>query len=86
MTADEVVLAFVGFPGTVRPRAAKSLKAFTRVTLAPGETRVVRMAIPLDDLRYRDPATHGWKLESGVHRIVVARSATEELMAVDVPL
>lgn len=84
--ADEVVLAFVGFPGTVRPRAAKSLKAFARVTLAPGETRVARMAIPLDDLRYRDPATHGWKLEPGIHRVIVGRSAAEELLAVDVAL
>jgi len=86
IAADEVVLCFVGVPGTVRPRAVKSLKAFARVTLAPGETRVVRMTVALDDLRYRDPATRGWKLESGTHRIVIARSAVEELLSADIRL
>ncbi|MCA3254226.1 MAG: glycoside hydrolase family 3 C-terminal domain-containing protein [Alphaproteobacteria bacterium] len=86
MTADEVVLCFIGFPGTVQPRAAKSLKAFARVTLAPGETGVVRMTVPLDDLRYRDPATHGWKLEPGVHRVVIARSAAEPLLETAISL
>jgi beta-glucosidase len=77
MAADEVVQLYVGYPGTVQPRAKKSLKAFARVSLAPGETKVVRLAVPLDSLKYRDPETHGWKLEPGEHRIIVARSAAD---------
>jgi beta-glucosidase len=75
--ADEVVQLYVGYPGSVEPRAAKSLKAFARVSLAPGETRVVRLTVPLASLRYRDPALHAWKLEPGEHRIIVARSAAD---------
>lgn len=75
--AADVVQCYVRFPGTVTPRAAKSLKAFARVELDPGETRVVRMSIALADLRYRDPVTHGWRLEAGEHRIIVARDATD---------
>jgi beta-glucosidase len=77
VAGDEVVQVYVGYPGTVSPRAAHSLKAFARVPLAPGETRVVRLAVPLDALRYRDPVTHSWKLETGPHRIVVGRSAAD---------
>jgi beta-glucosidase len=78
MAADEVVQAYVGFPGSVQPRAPKSLKAFARVSLAPGETKVVRMSIPLASLAYRDPATHSWKLESGVYEIIVGRSSADK--------
>jgi len=77
VAGDEVVQVYVGYPGTVSPRAAHSLKAFARVRLAPGETRVVRLAVPLDTLRYRDPVTHSWKLETGPHRIVVGCSAAD---------
>ena len=77
MAGDDVVQVYAGYPGTVRPRAAKALKAFGRVTLQPGETKVVRLEIPIESLRYRDPATYSWRLETGSHKIMVARSATD---------
>jgi beta-glucosidase len=83
---DEVVQVYVGFPGTVQPRAKASLKAFARVSLEPGETRVVRLRIPLVDLRYRDPVTHSWRLEHGPHEIVVGRSAHEPELTTRVSL
>lgn len=75
VAADEVVQAYVAYPGAVQPRAAKHLHAFTRVSLAPGETRVVDLSIDIADLRYRDPATHGWRLESGEHRVLIGPSS-----------
>ena len=71
MQATEIVQAYVGFPGIVEPRAAKSLAAFTRVDLTPAETSIVTLSIAIDDLRYRDTAKHGWRLEPGAHRILV---------------
>jgi beta-glucosidase len=56
-------------------RPAKVLKAFTRVALEPGQTKVIRFDVDADDLRYRDPATHTWKLEPGVHTVFVGGSA-----------
>ena len=84
--ATEVVQCYAGFPGTVQPRARKSLKAFARISLEPGEARMVRMTIALDDLAYRDPATHGWKLESGAHRILVGGSSAGPHLACEVTL
>ncbi len=73
--ADEVVMLYIGTPGLAVPRPAKSLKAFTRVSLSPGETRIVHLSVALDDLRWRDPATHSWKLESGAYRVMVGGSS-----------
>jgi beta-glucosidase len=84
--ADEVVQLYIGYPGTVAPRAAKQLRAFQRVTLAPGETRVLRLSVALDTLRYRDPTTQGWRLEAGAHRVIIGRSAAEELRTTTVQL
>lgn len=71
----EVVQCYVGYPGGVAPRPQHSLKAFSRIDLAPGETRIVEMRIPVESLRYRDPATHTWALEPGSYRISVGSSS-----------
>ena len=86
MTATEIVQAYVAFPGNVRPRALKSLKAFARVTLAPGETQSVRMTIATDDLRYRDPDTHAWRTEDGTHTIMVGGSSVGPFLTAAVTL
>ncbi len=83
--ADEVVQAYVGFPGLSVERHVKSLKAFERVWIEGGETRIVDMIIPIADLRWRDPATHSWKLESGNYRVMVGGSSAS-LMSADFTL
>lgn len=75
--ADEVVQLYVGFPGTVQPRPAKTLKAFRRVALAPGETRIVRLDVSIDSLRYRDSVAHDWRLEPGEHRVMIGGSSAD---------
>ena len=75
--ADHVVHCYVGFPGTIQPRAAKTLAAFTRVAVEASQTRVVRLVIPVSSLAYRDTETHGWRLEAGAHRIIIAQSAND---------
>ena len=77
MTATEIVQAFVGFPGTIAPRAHKSLKAFARVELDPGESRIVHLAIPLNALAYRDSVSHEWRIEAGRHRLYVGGCSSE---------
>lgn len=71
MAADEVVFAFVGFPGVAAERPTKSLKAFARVSLQPGETRVVDLTISRATLAWRNPVTHGWDVERGRYRLLV---------------
>jgi Fibronectin type III-like domain len=54
--------------------------------LVPRETRIVRMAIAVDDLRYRDPATHSWRLEPGIHRLLVGGSSAGDHLFSEVHL
>jgi len=77
---DESILCYVGYPGQVE-RWPRALKAFTRLSLAPGEARTVAMTIDLDDLRYRDARTHGWRFEPGDYDIVLSDGAGGELRA-----
>lgn len=69
MTADEVVQLYVGCPGFVAQRPRKSLRAFRRVTLAPGETRIVDLVVRRADLAWRNPETHRWEEEKGRYRV-----------------
>jgi beta-glucosidase len=79
--ADEIIQIYASFPGTTVDRPKKLLKAFARVSLKPGETKTIRREIPLDDLRWRDPATHTWKLESGKHTFHAGGSSQTTLSA-----
>jgi beta-glucosidase len=79
--ADEVVQFYVGAPGQVAERPLKSLKAFARVSLRPGESRSITAQISLADLRWRDPVDHDWKLERGRYRIFAGGSSVQLLEA-----
>jgi beta-glucosidase len=73
--ADEVVQVYVGAPRLLAERPAKALKAFQRLTLAPGETRIFRQTIAVESLMWRDPATHEWRLEPGCYRVFAGGSS-----------
>lgn len=83
--ADEVVQCYVAPPGVVAERPAKILRGFARVRIAPGETRIVRIAVPIETLRWRDPATHGWRHEPGRYGILVG-GASDALQRTEIDL
>ncbi|MEO0981275.1 MAG: glycoside hydrolase family 3 C-terminal domain-containing protein [Pseudomonadota bacterium] len=76
--ADEIVQLYVGFPGSLVERPEKLLRGFGRVTLAPGETKTTRFFVPDADLAYWDEVSRDWRLEPGVHRILVGGSSRAE--------
>lgn len=67
--ADEVVQIYIGFPGVDAVRPKKLLRGFSRVTLRAGETQIVRSFVPIEDLKWWDPAIRAWRLEVGEHLI-----------------
>ena len=60
VAADEVVQAYVHRINPSVEWPAKELKAFARVTLAPGESRRVTLAIPVKSLQYWDEKLQAW--------------------------
>jgi len=73
--AEEVVQLYVRYPGSKIFRAEKELKAFNRVVLKPGETKVVTMEVPVKNLRYWNEDKYAWQLEQGNIEILVGASA-----------
>ena len=74
MAGDDVVQLYVSAIGSRVARAPRELKAFARVSLAPGETRSVRLSVPADALAYYDETT-GWVHEEIDYEVLVARHA-----------
>ncbi len=83
--ADEVVQFYVGFPAGEVERPNKTLRGFSRVNLLPGQARVPRTRIALDNLCWRDPVRHCWRFENGSYRIM-AGGASQALMETQIIL
>lgn len=62
---DEIVQIYVGHSSAKVSRPVKELKAFARVSLAPGETRHVALHLDQRSLSYYDTASHGWAVDLG---------------------
>jgi beta-glucosidase len=75
MAADEVVQAYVSFPGVEAARQPKLLKGFRRVRVEAGGTATVCINIAVETLKWRDPATHSWRLEPGEYGVHVGRAS-----------
>jgi len=76
VAGDDVVQLYISAPGSRVERAPRELKAFARVSLAPGETRRIALSVPVADLAYYDP-TRGWTVEPLEYEAVVARHAED---------
>ncbi len=74
VAGDEVVQLYVSARGSRVERAVRELKAFARVSLAPGETRQVSLSVPVADLAYYDES-RGWVVESLEYEAIIARDA-----------
>jgi beta-glucosidase len=71
----EVMQVYVEPPSGSVPRPVRELKAFKRVTLAPGESKSVTLAIPREDLAYWDPVSKGWVVTPGSYTARVGDSS-----------
>jgi beta-glucosidase len=68
------------------PRPVKELKGFSKLELAPGESRVVRIRLTAPDFSFWDTTTHGWKAEPGEYRILVGGASDRATLEAKVVL
>jgi beta-glucosidase len=73
--SETPLLMFVTPPGQAVERWPRYLKGFTRVALAPGQTKIVRTNVAISELAYRDTDTHGWRIEPGEYGLSVMTAA-----------
>ncbi|MET0764572.1 MAG: glycoside hydrolase family 3 C-terminal domain-containing protein [Blastococcus sp.] len=62
--------------GPVR-RPARELRAFTKVSLAPGESRTVSLDLDRRAFAYWDVREHGWVVAPGEYTVQIGRSACD---------
>ncbi|MEB3317871.1 MAG: glycoside hydrolase family 3 C-terminal domain-containing protein [Cyanobacteriota bacterium] len=86
LAAAEVVQVYLEPPGKLLERPQRSLVAFQRLHLEPGESRRLHLAIPLRRLACFDADRDRFVLEAGPHRLVVAPHAEAPGVAVALPL
>jgi beta-glucosidase len=82
---DEVVQLYLRPHAPLRPRAIKALRGFQRLSLQPGEERVVRFVFtPADDLAHHDPGPGTWAVDPGDYEVQVGASSGDVRQRTDI--
>lgn len=74
-TGTEVVQMYAGFENSSVDRPVKQLRGFERITLKPQENGIVRLICPLEKLKYYNPISRQWELESMEYTVYVGTSS-----------
>jgi beta-glucosidase len=77
LAGDEVVQLYTHQLTSRDKEPAQQLKAFQRVHLAPGQTRTVRLTVPVSDLAHWDVTRGRWVVESSDYGFMVGSSAAD---------
>ena len=76
----EVAQVYVADDHSKIARPPKELKGFAKVTLQPGETKHVAIALDARAFAYFDVATKKWRITAGTFGILVGRSSADILL------
>ena len=77
---SEVIQLYLSWPGTsICDHPVKELKAFAKVTLAPGETRNVVLRLKCKDFAFYAPAQGKWIIEDGEYTLHIGTSSEDIL-------
>lgn len=74
---DEVVQLYVRHLNSAVDRPIKALKGFRRITLEPGETRTVDLALDREALAHWNPDLGRFETEAGTVRVMVGSSSAD---------
>ncbi len=74
---SEIVQLYISDLKSSLPRPTKELKGFSKVKLAPGETKNVKFEITPDALKFFDDKKHEWVAEPGKFKALIGASSTD---------
>jgi beta-glucosidase len=77
MSGKETVQAYIGLKQSAIDRPKKELKAFSKVSLEPKETKIVNFELTERDLSYWNEESQSWKIESGEYQLFVGSSSRD---------
>jgi beta-glucosidase len=70
-----IVELYLGDPHSTIDRPVRELKAFSRVELAPGESKLVTLTFDRHALSFWSPTQHTWLAEPGQFTLAVGPSS-----------
>ena len=77
VAGKEIVQLYIQDEKSSLPRPVKELKGFSKVTLAPGETKDVTFTITPDELKFFDDSKHAWIAEPGKFKALIGASSAD---------
>jgi beta-glucosidase len=77
---EEIVQVYSGMMNSKIERQKKLLKGFEKVAIKSGESRLVKIQVAKDDLRYYDMGEDQWVLEPGTYRVMVGPHSGDEVL------
>jgi len=83
VAGKEIVQLYVNDEKSSLPRPLKELKAFEKVSLEPGEEKLVSFTISKEALSFYDDKKNTWVAEPGKFKIMIGASATDIKGTVD---
>ncbi len=86
VAGKEVVQLYVSDPVSSLQRPFKELKGFSKVSLAPGESKEVRFTLNDRDFSFYDPRQSRWIAESGDFEIAIAASSADTRLSETIQL
>ncbi len=78
VAGEDVVQLYAGYEGSRVERPIKELKRFSKVSLAPGQTRQVDFSLAARQLAYYDEQQARWIVEPLTHTVYVGPSSKAE--------
>ena len=75
MAGKEAVQLYIGDEKCSLLRPQKELKGFKKISLQPGEEKVVTFDIKPEDLQFFDDSKHEWVAEPGKFKVYVTSSS-----------
>lgn len=75
---DEVVQMYVGYSQSKIDRPVKVLRGFERITLLPGEKKIVEIACPVEKMKWFNPETNAWELEHMDYEVYIGNSSAKK--------
>lgn len=85
VAGDDVVELYVATPDApaALERPIKRLEGFTKINLAPGETRTVTLPVAVPDLAFYDEAAAKWVVDAGTYDFQISTSSADADIAAD---
>ncbi|MDG2532132.1 glycoside hydrolase family 3 C-terminal domain-containing protein [Sphingomonas sp. HITSZ_GF] len=84
MGGKDVVQLYVARADRTADEPVKQLAGFSKVALAPGETRTVEIALDPRAFGYWDTATHHWVARAGAYQLLVGSASDDIRLKADI--